>query len=557
MSDNYKHQSPGGCGQFSAQPEFNYSIENRPQLNFDGYQGQSHGFIQKDFLSYTLNPNSVPCNTQRADYPSQNTHDFQLSVQTRPLYQQQFPQIKLPNRERSCTLPGSKNTQPTVFEGYCKASWNRPQVYDSGGVGIPSSEGDPYAGVRKWNELNSQRFLHKNSNNPPPPKIPSTDEKSILFGPRYARARMLEAHQKTSPPTLQHPPNPRHLLSDSHNRSQRFLEGEGKAERRFRGQCDSVHMMGGLAASESARIRIFDPTVSNSTPSGPRSRVSAESPISRVGSSGSGTSDEYMGFIIPSDPYTFYPVQESSKKLQNSGADPAKTEATGHSGMAVKDQSIAPICQQPAPGVNTPNSETGSLLGPAQNPMGRDGDGDSGANDEYMGFIIPSDPYTFHPVQESSKRVRNSEVDPTKTEATDHSGMTMKDQVIALICQQPGPKVNKSNSKTGSLLGPAENPTGGDGGSNSGANDEYIGFIIPSDPYTLHAVQNSNTKFWKLGTDHGRVRIAEDGGKAQFRITAPVQQPALKVNSPNLKTATQQADAREDQVHSLPSRKIV
>ncbi|KAG0636890.1 hypothetical protein HOY80DRAFT_1138756 [Tuber brumale] len=651
MSDNYKHRSPGGYGQFLVQP-LGYSIENRPQLNFDGYQGQSHGFVQGNFLNYTQNPNPLPNNTRRADYPSWNTHvDSQPSVQTRPLYQQSPPQIELPHRGRSCTLPGSKNTQPTVFEGYCKASWNRRQMYDSGGVGIPSSQNDPYAGVRKWNELNSQQFFfYKNSSNPPLSRIPSTGTKPMPLGPRYARARRKpEVHQRTPPPNSQHPPNPGNLLSSSHNHTQPCLEGEGKAEHRLRGQGDSVPMMGGLAASESAPIRILDPTVANSTPSGPRSPVFAESPISGDGSGGSGTSDEYMGFIIPSDPYTFHsvqkssrrvqssgadhtkaeatensgmavkdqvteltrqqlapkikssssktgsllgpaenpmgrddggnsgaedeymgfiipsdpytfhPVQESSKRFQNPGADYMKTEATKHNGMTLKDQVIALICQQPAPKVNSSGSGDRSLLGPAEKPMSKDGGGNSGANDEYMGFIIPSDPYTFHPVQKSSKRVENSGADYTKAETTKHNGMSVKDQVIALICQQPAPKVNSSNSKTGSMLGPAQNPMSKDGGGNSGANDEYIGFIIPSDPYTLHVVQNGNTMSRNFGTDHEKVQITEVGGKApQDQITAlVVQQPALKVNSSSLKTATQQADARENQAHSLQSREIV
>lgn len=57
--------------------EFNYSVDNRPQLNFDGHQGQSHGFVQGSLLD-ALSSNLSSHNAQGASYPPQNIYGMRF-----------------------------------------------------------------------------------------------------------------------------------------------------------------------------------------------------------------------------------------------------------------------------------------------------------------------------------------------------------------------------------------------------------------------------------------------------------------------------------------------
>ncbi|PWW80059.1 hypothetical protein C7212DRAFT_361061 [Tuber magnatum] len=620
MSDNHK-QSLRGCDQFSVQPEFNYAVDSTPQLSFDGHQGQSHGFVQCDSSDHFPVSNLSPYSAGA---------DPQHPVQAGPSYRKSLPQNKFPQRVRSYTLPGTKSPQPKVFEGHWKTSWNRSPIYVSG-TGIPSSQNDPYAGVRKWNEFNAQQPPEKNSNNPPLSRIPPTNTKPIPLGPRYTRTRRKrELYQQIQPPNSQHIPNPRHSPPSSHTRSQPCLEEGEMAENKLTGPGDNLHVAGGLGASGLAQIGIPDPTATNPAPRGGGSPGVSESPTNRGGSSGSGSceeyvgfiipsdpytihsvekgstgpgelgtdstkvtvrehnsiagkaqvialncqqpapkvggsntkmgsllgavenpmsrggggggsgiNDEYWGFIMPSDPYTFYPVQKGSASLQSLGTNGLKAAAGEHHNMAWKDQVITLICQQPERETNDANSKTGSFLGATENHMSKDGSSDSGANDEYMGFIMPSDPYTFYPVQKGSTSIRNLGADHTTAAAREHNSMEWKDQVIALICQPPAPEVSSSNTRTGSLLIPGGGPVSKYGGGDNSTSDEYVGFILPSDPYTLHPAGQGSTNLRNSGKDHTKAQVTEtDGGVTKDQVTAPVpQRPALKIDKSNPKTA--------------------
>jgi len=324
--------------------------------------------------------------------------DSQNLAQTSPLYQQPSQQIKVPQRGRSNTLPGAKNPQPKVFEGHLKASWNRKLECASGGV-APSSQHDPYAGVWKWNELNSQGFFEENTNDPPPSRIQPIEVKSIPLGPRYTRTRKRqELHQQTHPSDSKHLPNPENLLSGNHTHRPR----------------------------------------------------AAEKTTSRGGSPGRDANDEYVGFIIPSDPYTLHSVQEDIRRFQNLGTGRTKVDVTEHNGVAGKGQITVLTCQQPAPKVDSSNSKTGFFPGAAENPTSKNGGCGSGVNDEYMGFIIPSEPYTFYPVQKSDARLQNLGTNYKKTRIIKADGKATAARIAELILSQPAPEVNYSNSKTAS-----------------------------------------------------------------------------------------------------------
>ena len=266
-------------------------------------------------------------------------------------------------------------------------------------MGAPSSQNDLYTGVRKWNELNSQGFCEKNTTDPPSSRIQPTEAKSIPLGPRYTRTRKRqELYQQTHPSGRKHLPKLENLLSGNH-------------------------------------------------PHKPRAAVKT---TSRNGRPGRDTDDEYVGFIIPSDPYTLHSVQEDSRRFQNLGTGRTKVDVTEHNGVMGKGQVSILTCQQPAPKVNSSNSKTGFFPGAAENPKNKNGGYGSDANDEYMGFIIPSEPYTFYPVQKSDAKLQTLGRNHKKAQIAEADGKTTAARIAELILSQPAPKVNNSNSKTAS-----------------------------------------------------------------------------------------------------------
>ena len=362
-------------------------------------------------------------------------------------------------------------------------------------MGAPSSQNDPYAGVRKWNELNSQGFFEKNTNDPPSSRILPTEAKSIPLGPRHTRTRKRqELFQQTHPSGRKHLPNPEKLLSGNHAHRPR----------------------------------------------------AAEKTTSRNSRPGRDSNDEYVGFIIPSDLNTLHSVQEDIRRFQNLGTGRKKVDVAEHNGVTGKGQATVLTCQQPAPKVDRSNSSIGFFPGAAENPTSKNGGRSNGASDKYMGFIIPSDPNTLHSVQEDIRRFQNLGTGRTKVDVTctEHNGVTGKGQATVLTCQQPAPKVNRSNSNIGFFPGAAENPTSKNGGCGNGASDEYMGFIIPSEPYTFYPVQKSDAKLQTLEKHHQKAQLAEADGKTTAARIAELilSQPAPKVNNSNSKTASWQAD---------------
>ncbi|RPA97301.1 hypothetical protein L873DRAFT_1810139 [Choiromyces venosus 120613-1] len=446
MSHNHKQQSPKGYNQFPPQ-RFNYPISNGLQLNFDGHQGQSHGFVQGDFLQYALTTNLSSYNTRGANYPSQNIRaNSQHLAQVKPLYQQPPPRTALPQRGRSYTIPGAKNPQPTTFEGCGKASWNQRPVHVSGGARIPSSQNDPYAGVRKWNELNSQQFFEKPPNSTTLSRISPPEAKPIPLGPRYTRTRRkLELHQQLQLPSSQRLHNPRHLPSNSHARHQPRSHGKRIAKGKLSAQSDKIHAADTSAASGSEGIRMFDRTALKSIALGQMLLEASDVPMSKNGGSKSGANDEYMGYIIPSDPHTFHPVQKSGGNFKNLQMNDSKVEVTKGDGAVGKDQ-VTALISQLSRKVDSSRSKPGSSSGAAENHMSKDSGRGSGVGDEYMGFIIPSDPYTFHPVQKSSRNFQNLGTDNKKLQITEDN---RKDQITTLVPQQPALKVYNSDTKKG------------------------------------------------------------------------------------------------------------
>jgi len=329
------------------------------------------------------------------------TDELPADSQTSHPHQESSQQIKLPQRGRSSTLPGAKNSRPVIFEGSGKASWNRNPMCPSSGLGAPSSQNDPYAGVWKWNELNSQRFFERNSNGPPPFGIESTDPKPIPLGPKYTRTRKrLELSQQLA--NIKRLPDPANMLSSGHTHFQH------------------------RPAPRSPRI--------------------AEEITNRDGNLGRHANDEYVGFIIPSDPNTLHPVQGNVITLQNLGVGNKKVEAVEHNLVAGKGQVIEPTHRKLAPKDNGSKSKKAFLPGP-ENSTSKKGGYNSGAHDEYMGFIIPSDPHTFHPVQKSGAMAQTSGKKDKKAQIPEADGKATMDRLREPTPSQPKTKANSFKPK--------------------------------------------------------------------------------------------------------------